>query len=138
MELDEDGSLSDAFWAVSHALRRLGRETLAPWDVSPSQARALGMLVRHGDMRLSGLSEHLRIAPRSGTEVVDGLEERGLVHRSPDPADRRATVVAVTEEGSRVAHAIREARGAEAERFFAVLSDTDRADLARILRTLAG
>jgi DNA-binding MarR family transcriptional regulator len=42
-------------------------------------------------MRLSELSEHLHIAPRSATEVVDALESRGLVRRRPDPDDRRAT-----------------------------------------------
>ena len=79
---------------------------------------------------------HLRIAPRSATEVVDDLEKPGLVERRPDPGDRRATLVALTEEGKGVMAAIRKARAAEAERFFAVLSDDDRAELARILRAL--
>jgi hypothetical protein len=37
-----------------------------------------------------------------------------------------------------VGRAIAEARQAEAERFFGALSPADRADLGRILRTLAG
>ena len=92
--------------------------------------------MRHGVMRLSELSEHLRIAPRSTTEVVDGLQERGLVERRPDPADRRATLVALTGTGQATAEAIRAARHAEAERFFAGLDADDRETLARILRVL--
>jgi DNA-binding MarR family transcriptional regulator len=92
--------------------------------------------MRHGAMRLSDLSDHLRIAPRSATEVVDVLEERGLVERQPDPGDRRATMVALTEDGKQVGEAIRSARTSEAERFFGELSETDRAHLARILRKL--
>ena len=78
---EAEETLSEAFWAVARQLRQLTREALAPWDVTPAQFRALGTLVRHGPMRLSELSEQLRIAPRSATEVVDALQERGLVER---------------------------------------------------------
>jgi DNA-binding MarR family transcriptional regulator len=132
----EDESLSEAFWAVTRRLRQLSRETLAPWDLAPSQSRPLGILARHGAMRLSELSEHLHIAPRSATEVVDGLEQRGLVERRPDPNDRRATLVALTDHGTQISEAIRSARAAEAERFFGGLSASDRAHLGRILREL--
>ena len=47
-------------------------------------------------MRPSALAEHLHIAARSATEVVDALEARGLVAREPDPDDRRATLVRPT------------------------------------------
>ena len=132
----DDETLSEAFWGVARQLRRLSRETLEPWDVTPSHGRALSVLGRHGELRLSELSEHLRIAARSTTEVVDALEERGLIERQPDPHDRRATLVALTDEGARVNAAIRSARTAEAESFFGTLSETDRTHLARILRKL--
>jgi DNA-binding MarR family transcriptional regulator len=131
-----DESLSEAFWSVARRLRETSHEALAPWDITPSAFRALGVLGRHEAMRLSELSEHLRIAPRSVTEVADALESRGLAERRPDPADRRATLVELTEHGSCVLDAIRAARGTEAERVFGRLSATDRAHLARILRKL--
>ncbi len=131
-----DESLSEAFRSVARRLRETSHEALAPWDITPSAFRALRVLERHGAMRLSELSEHLRIAPRSVTEVADTLESRGLAERRPDPADRRATLVGLTGHGSYVLDAIRAARGTEAERVFGRLSATDRAHLARILRKL--
>lgn len=131
-----DEPLSEAFWAVARRLREMSQETLSPWDITPSHLRALRVLRRYGTMRLSALSDHLRIAPRSATEVVDALESRGLVQRHPDPADRRATLVEVTGLGARTLEAIRAARGTEAERVFGRLSPADRANLARILRAL--
>ena len=128
-----DETLAEAFWAVARRLRDTSQETLAPWDIHPAQLRALRMLRRHGVMRLSELSDRLRIAPRSATEVVDALEKRGLVERRPDPGDRRATLVEVTGDGSGVLDAI---RGTEAERVFGRLSPADRSHLARILRKL--
>ncbi len=131
-----DETLSEAFWSVARQLREASRETLAPWDITPAHLRALRSLGYHGAMRLSELSEHLHIAPRSATEVVDALQSRGLVERHPDPGDRRATLVEVTERGAGVLDAIRAARGTEAERVFGRLSQSDRAHLARILRKL--
>jgi DNA-binding MarR family transcriptional regulator len=133
---DEEETLSEAFWGVAHQLRHLRRETLAPWDIAPSHSRALGVLTRHGAMRLSELSDRLHIAARSTTEVVDGLQDRGLVERRPDPQDRRATLVALTDEGTRVGQAIRASRDAEAEAYFSVLSEAERTDLTGILRKL--
>ncbi|SCL33673.1 DNA-binding transcriptional regulator, MarR family [Micromonospora rhizosphaerae] len=132
----DEESLAEAFWGVARRLRHQSRRTLEPWDLNPGHARALDVLMRHGPVRLSTLADHLHIAPRSTTEVVDGLQERSLAERRPDPEDRRATLVALTEEGARVGAAIRAARHAEAEHFFGHLSPADRADLARILRTL--
>ena len=131
-----DESLSEAFWDVARRLREMSQETLAPWEITPAHLRALRTLKRRGTMRLSELSEHLHIAPRSTTEVVDALESRGLVRRRADPGDRRATLVEVTEPGVALLDAIRAARGTEAERVFARLSPADRADLARILAKL--
>ena len=131
-----DEPLSEAFWAVARRLREMSQESLAPWDITPAHLRALRVLKRHGPMRLSELSEHLRIVPRSTTQVADALESRGLIERRPDPGDRRATLVEVTGRGTEVLDEIREARGTEAERVFGRLSETDRRHLARILRKL--
>ena len=136
--VDQDSTepLSEIFWAVARQLRGVSQETLAPWDITPAHLRALRMLGHHGVMRLSELSGRLHIAPRSATEVVDALESRGLVRRSADPHDRRATLVEVTEHGTAVLAEIRAARGTEAGRIFGRLSPADRAELARILSKL--
>ena len=128
-----DESLSEAFWSVARRLRDTSQETLTPWDITPSHLRALRELRRHGKIRLSELSGHLHIAPRSTTEVVDALETRGLIQRRPDPSDRRATLVELTEHGVSVLGAI---RGTEAGQVFGRLSQADRAHLARLLRKL--
>jgi DNA-binding MarR family transcriptional regulator len=136
MSDERDESLSEVFWDVARRLRHASRESLAEWDIAPSHARALGVLIRDGALRLSDLSDRLHIAPRSTTEVVDGLQERGLVERRADQDDRRATIVAVTAAGQRVGAAVQANRAATGDRVFSALSATDRAHLARILGKL--
>jgi DNA-binding MarR family transcriptional regulator len=133
---ERDDSLADAFRSVARLLRQASVESLARWDLTPSQFRALRVLMHHDVLRPSALSELLRIAPRSTTEVLDGLAAKGLVERRPDPEDRRATLVGPTEHGRKIGEQIRLARGSAAEQVFAKLDHDDRAHLARILDTL--
>jgi DNA-binding MarR family transcriptional regulator len=134
----DDGTpdLGDLLMRVARTQRRRFREVLAPWDLSPHQARALLVICERDGVRLTDLAERLRIAPRSATEVADGLQERGLVERSPDPGDRRAVLLRPTDEGRRIHREIGAARTADSAELYARLSETDRATLARILRTL--
>jgi DNA-binding MarR family transcriptional regulator len=129
-------NLGEAFGAVARRLRAASMAAFAAYDVTPSQVRAIRVLDKHGGVRSKELADHLRIAPRSATEVVDALEAKGLVSRSPDPGDRRATVVALTDRGHALSEDVRRARGVESERMFERLTRTDRADLARILGKL--
>jgi DNA-binding MarR family transcriptional regulator len=130
--------LGEQFGVVARRLRSASMASLSAWDVTPSQMRAIRILTGRDDgLRSSELAHHLHIAPRSATEVVDALEAKGLVTRSPDPGDRRATRVSLTPRGTELSQEVRRARGVETERLFERLSATDRDHLARILRRLA-
>ena len=136
----DDDSTGDLLMGVARSMRRAFGAALEEYDVTPSQARALRIAadVASGEAppRLSVLADRLRIAPRSVTEVVDALEERGLVERRPDPADRRAALVAATAEGLRLHAVLAKARRQASEDYLAALAPRDRAELRRILRLL--
>ena len=134
---DGTAELGDLLMRVARTQRRRWRDVLAPWDLSPHQARALKVVCERDGVRLSDLAETLRIAPRSATEVADALQERGLVERTPDPGDRRAVILRATDEGRRIRDQIDAARTADSAELYGRLSAADRADLARILRSLA-
>ncbi|MBF6210389.1 MarR family transcriptional regulator [Nocardia puris] len=123
---------------VARTLRRRWAAAYAPLGLTPHQARAMRVIGEHDGVRLSAIAEALRISPRSATEVVDALEVAGLVTRRPDPTDRRATLVAVTERGGRTLGTLSEARAKEADEFFGQLSGRERAVLRDILGKLAG
>ncbi len=121
---------------VSRLQRRRFHQVLAPWNLSPHQARALRGVSEGTTTRVSDLAERLRIAPRSATEVADGLEARGFITRTPDPQDRRAVLLQATVAGRGILAEIDAARAADARTFFGRVSDEDRAALARILHRL--
>jgi DNA-binding MarR family transcriptional regulator len=134
---DAAADLGDLLMRAARTLRRRWRDILAPWDLSPHHARALGVVVGRDGVRLTDLAEALHIAPRSATEVADGLQERGLVERTADPGDRRAVILRPTDEGRRIRAEIDAARTADSAELFARLPAADRSTLARLLQTLA-
>ena len=76
------------------------------------------------------------MTPRSATEVVDALEEHGLVLRGPDPSDRRAVRLTVTREGVRVVGQIRAARQEVGRRAMGALTEQERAQLRALVGKL--
>jgi DNA-binding MarR family transcriptional regulator len=131
-----DSSPGELLNQVVRSLRRNWAAELGAWDLSPHQARALRVVAESDATRPTDLARALRIAPRSATEVVDDLAAKGLVHREPSPSDRRAVLVHLTDQGRAVSDQVRRARESNSERFFARLSQRDRADLSRILHRL--
>ncbi|MFC7490859.1 MULTISPECIES: MarR family winged helix-turn-helix transcriptional regulator [unclassified Knoellia] len=128
--------LGELVMQVARGLRRRHAQTLEPWGVTPHEARALRVIGTHEPTRLGVVAQHLRIAPRSVTDVVDSLERRGFVVREADPTDRRATQVALTPSGRKILGELDTARRADHESYFADLSERDRATLTRILTGL--
>ena len=122
---------------TNRRIRRAAEKELEPIGVTPGQVRALRALA-HGPLRVSALARRLDVVPRSATSVVDDLESEGMVIRTPDPDDRRAILVAVTDHGRRVLTELRARRRAGMAELLSDLSDDDQAELVRLLRLLAG
>ena len=83
----------------SRTLRRLSTDS----GLSFVQLLLIRNLSARGPMRMGEASEDLALADTVMTGVVDRLEERGLVSRDRDPADRRAIRIGLTPAGQRLA-----------------------------------
>jgi len=71
--------------------------------VTIAQAATLEVLRAEGRMGLGALGKRLGIAPSTLSRNLDRLEESGHVARGADPADARASRVALTQAGQRIA-----------------------------------
>jgi len=68
--------------------------------------------------------------------VLDALQQRGLIEREPDPADRRVHLLGLTDAGHRAHATIRAEIRAKEERLLERLSPADREAFLRSLRAL--
>ena len=99
---------------------------------SESQIEVLGLLARDGAYRIADLARLRRVRHQSMRVTVADLEARGLVTRSPDPADARGVLVSLTPAGTAM---VAESRARRAARLLAAaeraLTPAERALLAR-------
>jgi DNA-binding MarR family transcriptional regulator len=95
--------LRDSFRAVMASIRRLkGRDTHRAGEVSFAQFHLLFALVDHDQLSTSRLAALAELSPATATQLLDGLEKLGLVHRSRSTTDRRIVVCSLTDEGRRL------------------------------------
>lgn len=142
-EHDPAGNGGSEFLALVHAaLRQVRRDAqleLEPTGTTPGQFRLLRVLARaDGPQRLSDIASALDVVPRSVTSKVDHAQSAGHVRRLPDPDDRRSTRVELTDSGRALLARIGEHRGQRADDLLSGLSETDRDELLRLLRVVAG
>jgi DNA-binding MarR family transcriptional regulator len=70
------------------------------------------------------------------TKRLDHLERAGLIERTPDPADRRGVLIALTPKGREVIDEVTEAHLANERRLLGALSNAEQRKLAELLRKL--
>lgn len=103
---------------------RIG-QLLRPLGVSSAGGLVLGQLRDHGPMSPSELGERLIVTRATVTGVVDSLERRGYVQRSPNPDDRRGIIVGLTAAGLDVVARVRTIVHRNERDWMAALSDEE-------------
>lgn len=112
-------------------------EAMSRHRLSPAARQALGALHGHGAALTPGeVAERLLLTPASITSLLDTLERRSLVTRSPDPDDRRRVLVEITDAGRAVVEQFVPEAVALQTAVMAGVSEADRARLVRILATI--
>jgi DNA-binding MarR family transcriptional regulator len=114
---------------IARTARRLRQE--AGGELSPSLSSALAVIERHGPLTPSELAARERIQRPTATRILARLEESGLVARTPDPEDRRSSLVAATLEGRKLMGELRTRKTAFLARRLEDLDPADRAVLER-------
>ena len=94
---------SAVLWTIIGAGQRIQDEletALEGSGLSLAKLNALRHLVEaEAPMSLGQLAEKIACVKSNVTQLVDRLENDGLVRRMPDPNDRRSVLAAVTDEG---------------------------------------
>jgi DNA-binding MarR family transcriptional regulator len=110
---------------------------LRPFGLTFARYEGLVLLLysRRGVLPLGKMGQRLMIHPTSVTNIIDRLEQQGLVRRLPHPTDGRTTLAELTDDGRRLAR--RATRSVNVAAFgLGSLSTGDLQQLMRIVRKL--
>jgi DNA-binding MarR family transcriptional regulator len=129
--------------STGYLLARLGAESRRRWakmladhGLTPHHFGVLMTLDHLGTTHQRRLSELVGVDPRNAVPLLDLLHQRGLLHRTGDPDDRRRRAIALTPAGQRLLNQLRQAADAVEADMLKDLDDQQQATLHRLLLTL--
>jgi DNA-binding MarR family transcriptional regulator len=120
----------------AHAASKFA-ERLSALDLAPPHAGILRFVSASGGTSQQGLANHLSILPSRLVILIDQLEERGMVERRADPADRRSHALHLTDKGMETLKAIGRLARDHQEALLVSLTADERDVLAALLRRVA-
>ncbi|MFZ7104233.1 MAG: MarR family winged helix-turn-helix transcriptional regulator [Peptococcaceae bacterium] len=111
---------------AQQAVFQFFKARLADYDVTPVQYGILGCLWEENGQTPKQIAYHLSLDGSTITGILDRMENKGLVQRTPDPNDRRALRVILTEKGMELQEPIQEIIYAANEKVLEAFSQDDR------------
>jgi DNA-binding MarR family transcriptional regulator len=139
---DLDASPIGVIGRISRLARELEQRlepVYAEQGLEPGWYDVLATLRRSGPpyrLRPSEFTGALMLTSSGTTKRLDRLEQAGLVARTPDPHDRRGTLITLTAAGRELVDAASDAHLANEHRLLEALTDGERQRLADLLRKL--
>jgi DNA-binding MarR family transcriptional regulator len=100
-EGSDQGAREELLAALDQVVSFVVRRLPTTRGLGLSSSLVLGRLSTSGPRRLTDLAAIEGVSQPSMTQLVSRLEQRGLVERFPDPADKRVVRVGITGEGER-------------------------------------
>lgn len=129
--------LVTAFAELYLQLTRTLDRRMAEHGASLARTKLLLCLQKRGPLRGTDIADFFSQSPRTVTEAIDGLERDGLVERKPDPSDRRAKQIQITDKGVEAVARTEPLRRQIIDQTFGALSPDDRKSLGAILEKLS-
>jgi DNA-binding MarR family transcriptional regulator len=116
---------------VELAARAQLDEIFRPIGMTALQYTALTVLERHADLSSAQLARNSFVTAQTMADMVRALEDRGLIERHRDAADRRRLVLALSGDGRRLLGRYRGRVAALEERMLRGLTPEQAAELRR-------
>ncbi|MFR0358463.1 MarR family winged helix-turn-helix transcriptional regulator [Streptomyces sediminimaris] len=114
----------------------LAEELAGPAGLTAAWWQVLGAVLGE-PLPVAGIARAMGITRQSVQRVADLLVERGLAEYRPNPAHRRAKLLAPTEEGRAANHRINPGHAAFADRLADAFGEKELAEAVRALERLS-
>lgn len=112
------------------------RENARTLGVDMCEWRTIQILGRDGKSTINQIADRISMDRGGTSRAVSRLESRGLAERQSAKGDRRKSVIDLTDRGRQLHQEIAAFANAREERLTRILSETERAELDRMLRAL--
>ena len=119
--------------ATLKTIRYVALRLFSDEGITEAQLQALELLVANGPMLMRKISDAMVVTPANVTGIVDRLEEKKLVQRTPGEGDRRATIIEITREGKTLYERVAKKKGDLIKKSLATFTKEEKITLNRLL-----
>ena len=137
---DLDRDTRDLYGALTDLVRLYqfrDRNMICCHDISVTQCYALQSLIRSGAMTLGALASDLMLDKSTASRVVETLERKGCIRRTPHPDDARAVQIVASAKGKALCERIERDLMDEERKIIAHLDPEVRRAAIGVVRDLA-
>ncbi|CVK21077.1 MULTISPECIES: MarR family winged helix-turn-helix transcriptional regulator [Sporomusa] len=105
-------------------------------DLTVSEAHAIEVLGRYGQMNMKSLAQHLGVTTGTTTVTVDRLEKKEYARRQSVKEDRRVHLITLTPKGQQAFAEHHQYHADLTEQILSVLSNEEHEQLLSILKKI--
>lgn len=109
MNLENEAVIKDIVGGLRWLVRAVYQDSAGTgkrFGLTVAQSGVLRNLAIHGPLSSADLSRKLYVTPANITGIVDRLEKKGLVERVRQAADRRVSLISLTESGQKLGESL--------------------------------
>jgi len=136
MELEQ--CINFVLTRAQQAVLQLFKAELAPYGVTPVQYGVLRCLWDENGQTVKQLADRLALDSSTMTGILDRMEQKGLIVKQPDPRDRRALQIMLTERGQSLKEPLTAVIEEANRKAMQSLTDAEKASLRELLQKLEG
>jgi MarR family 2-MHQ and catechol resistance regulon transcriptional repressor len=118
------------------ALSHIAERSISGTGLGLTDFATLEALLHKGPLTIGEIQSKVPLALGSMTAVVDRLERRGLILRTPSPADRRAKILKLSPKGRAAVEEAFRRHAADLETVMAVLDQREKRQLHDLLKRI--
>lgn len=107
---------------------------MTKYGVNPTEFSVLELLYNKGDQPIQYIGKKILLASSSITYVVDKLEKKEFIKRTPSATDRRVTNISISEKGTAFMQATFPQHEKLISNLFHVLSEEEKTTLIALLK----
>jgi DNA-binding MarR family transcriptional regulator len=124
-------------WSILAAMQFASRPDWMELDMTMAQIKALFTISQGEAVPVSRIAEYLGVGQPTASHLIDKLVRQGFAGRSENPADRRVTLVRLTDKGKDLVRRLYQGGEEQYRGWVKTLNDEERINLLSGLQALA-
>lgn len=124
------------FRGIKNIISSYLTQVLPEFEISPITMYVLEFLRKHPDCIAVDIANEFGLTRGAITQLLDKMEEHGLIERKPHPTSRRSHLLQMTDKGTQLINRILDAYNTKIEQLFTSYTKEELAQLQQLLAKL--